>query len=149
MPAEHCFVYRASSLGDVVLTTGVLGHWHRTRGLRFSVATREPFAPLLEGHPAMREVVALGDDDLRGLRWADTAARLARGHSGETLVDLHGTIRSRVLGLFWKGPVRRHPKASLERRMLLRGRATGSGLLELTVPQRYALALDETPPPAR
>ena len=59
---------RLSALGDVALTTGVLMRWRETLGLTFTVLTRESFAPLFFRHPAVREVVGLKTDDLRGER---------------------------------------------------------------------------------
>ena len=52
-------VIRLSALGDVALPTGVLEYWHRTHGWTFTLITREAFAPVLEGHPAVRSVIGL------------------------------------------------------------------------------------------
>jgi ADP-heptose:LPS heptosyltransferase len=142
-------VIRLSSLGDAALTTGVLAHFGR-RGLRFAVITRAAFSPLFENHPAVVEVAGLTAEQLAGERWPATCRELARRFPRSGLLDLHGNLRSRLLGLFWPGPVRRYPKFSLARRLfaLTRCKAIGRRLLETNVPQRYALALDATPPPA-
>jgi len=147
--ASHpAVVYRLGHLGDVALLTGVLAHWRETRGLSFVVVTRAANAPLLEGHPAVSEVVALDDAVLKGSAWLREARRLAARYRGSLLVDLHSTLRSRVLSLVWRGKVRRYPKFALARRLYARTRAARfRNVLEaLNVPQRYALALDETPP---
>ncbi|MDR2727214.1 MAG: glycosyltransferase family 9 protein [Deltaproteobacteria bacterium] len=149
----HWVVVRLSALGDTVLTTGVLRHWHETRGLTFTVITRTAFAPVFAGHPAVREVVPLADADLRGhplrVRWRELAA----AYSGHGLIDLHGTGRTRLLGLYWSGPIRRYPKLALERRLFLisGGRLCAAALRAADVSQRYALALEPRgalPPPA-
>ncbi len=137
---------RLSALGDALLTTGVLEYWHKRHDMTFHVLTRPAFAPLFGGHPAVERVTALEGADLTfsGLR------RLAHRLSGETagLVDLHGTVRSAVLGCFWKGEVRRYPKFRLERKLFLatRGRVCSEKLEALNVPQRYALALEQQAP---
>jgi ADP-heptose:LPS heptosyltransferase len=141
-------VIRLSALGDVVLTTGVLDHWHRTRGLSFRVITRPVFGPLFENHPAVGETVAVAEHQLDGMRWLGSAWRIARRFSGYMLVDLHGALRSTILALLWQGPVVRYPKFTSERRRYLkhRSRNAQARLLASNVPQRYAMALDNPPP---
>lgn len=134
---------RLSALGDVALTTGVLLRWQETLGLSFTVLTRESFAPLFDCHPAVRDVVALKPDDLRGERQYRLFRRLAASFRNVPLLDLHGTLRTRVLGALWKGPVYRYPKYALTRRLFLLsgGRMGRAPLLARNVPQRYAAAL--------
>lgn len=142
-------VIRLSALGDVALTTGALEYWHRTRGWTFTVITREAFAPVLEGHPAVRSIVGLAKEDLRFPRQLGVFRDLAEAHAGQGLLDLHGTLRTRLLSLLWKGPVKRYRKLGLERRLFLRskGRLFRNELRLWNVPQRYALAVEATPPP--
>lgn len=141
---------RLSSVGDVALTTGVLAHFG-TRGLRFAVVTRAALAPLFENHPAVAEVVGIQAEAMQGTRWIAECRNLARRFAGAGLLDLHGNLRSRILGLFWQGPVRLYPKLGLTRRVyaLTRAKALERRLIETNVPQRYALGLDAdaTPPP--
>ena len=147
-PAEW-IVVRLSALGDLALTTGVLDYWHRTRGWTFTVITRESFAPILEGHPAVRSVVGLRKPDLRLPRQLGVFRELAETYAGHGLLDLHGTLRTRLLSLLWKGPVKRYAKLGLERRLFLlsKGRVFREKLRLWNVPQRYALAVETTPPP--
>lgn len=135
-------------MGDVALTTGVLAHWHETHGDRFIFVTREGNAPLLDNHPAIQEVVGLTPDMLD--TWFSTAGELARLYKGHTLLDLHGILRSRILSLRWKGPVLRYPKFGLTRRLYDRTRLDvfKRKLEATTVPQRYAMAVADYPPPA-
>lgn len=147
---EKWLVWRLSALGDVVLTTGVLDHWHRERGWRFHVATKAGTAPVFAGSPTVEKVISPSDEDLRmpGLwRWLRS---LAEEYRGWGLIDLHGTFRSRLLGALWHGPVARYPKKGLARRVFLAsgGRFCGDALRAATVPMRYSMAVDATPPPA-
>ena len=142
-------VVRLSALGDVVLTTGVLLWLHRTRGWRFVVLTRPQWAPVFRNHPAVDRVATANPADLRPAALPGFVRGLAASLPGAGLLDLHGTLRSRLMGLLWPGPVRRYPKLSLERRLFLRsgGRLFRDGLRACNVPQRYARAVLATPPP--
>jgi ADP-heptose:LPS heptosyltransferase len=142
-------VFRLSHLGDVALATGVLAHWHETYGDTFIFLTREGNAPLLDNHPAVVKTVGLSEAAIKN-GWFATARELAATYAGHTLVDLHGTLRSRILSLLWRGPVRRYPKYGLVRRLYDRTHAdVFKNILEATtVPQRYAMARDPNPPDA-
>lgn len=142
-------VVRLSALGDVVLTTGVLLWLHRTRGWRFVVLTRPQWAPVFRNHPAVDRVATVDPRDLRPAALPGFVRGLAALLPGAGLLDLHGTLRSRLLGLLWPGPVRRYPKFSLERRLFLRsgGRLFRERLRASNVTQRYVLAVQDAPPP--
>ena len=110
------------------------------RSWTFTVITREAFAPLFAGHPAVKQVIALRDEDLPLGKLVPLFRKLAASAGTAGLVDLHGTPRSRLLSLFWKGPVRRFDKLTLERRAFL---ASGGALFRqrlntCNIPQRYA-----------
>ncbi|WP_243547163.1 glycosyltransferase family 9 protein [Pseudodesulfovibrio tunisiensis] len=147
-PGSPLAVFRLGHMGDVVLTTGVLHRWHERFGHTFVVLTRSGNAPLLHGNPAVREVVGLDESVLHGKAWATECARLATKYRNLALVDLHGTLRSRILGLRWKAPVYRYPKFGLTRRLfnLTRWDRFRLPLEAVNVPQRYALALEASPP---
>lgn len=141
-------VIRLSALGDLVLITGVLDYWNRTRGCRFTVITRSGLESILDHHPAVKNVIALEKSQLAFPQILACFHSLAQRHRGAELVDLHGTLRTRLLSLVWKGPVRRYRKYGLERRLFLKsgGRLFRERLRRINVPQRYALALEETAP---
>lgn len=147
---KHWLVLRLSALGDVVLTTGVLAHWERRFAVRFSVLTKEAFAPVFAGHPAVDQVLSLDAPSLRPGALFPWFRNIAEQYSDWGLVDLHGTLRSRLLAALWKGPVLRYPKYSTARRLFLmsRGKLGQGKLLSASVPQRYALAMEDSPPPA-
>ena len=148
--SQHWAVFRLSALGDLVLTTGPMSWWNARRGYRFTVITRDSIAPVLAGHPAVDEVIALDETSLRREPWLQVARRLAGRCRGQGLLDLHGTLRSRILSLLWSGPVRRYPKFSLSRRLFQRCRLDmlRHRLEALNVPQRYTLALEPEAPQA-
>jgi len=144
-------VFRLSHMGDVTLTTGVLSHWHEKNGDTFVFITRAENAPLLANHPAISEVIALEEDVLKGKAWLNEARRLAAAYKGHPLIDLHGTLRSRILSLVWRGKVRRYPKFGLMRRLydLTHAERFRIPLEAINVPQRYCMALEGKPPAAR
>lgn len=141
-------VFRLSHMGDVALTTGVLSHWNESRCVSFIFITRKGNAPLLVNHPAVNTIIALDDSEIKGVAWFHRARQLAGEFKNHTLVDLHGTLRSRILSLVWNGPVKRYPKFGLERRLYDRTHADRyRRKLEATnVTQRYAMALEGKPP---
>ena len=141
--SSHMVMIRLSALGDVALTTGVLLHWQKALSLSFTVLTRESFVSLFEHHPAVREVVGLKPDDLHGRHQYRLFLKLASRFRGVPLVDLHGSLRTRLLSALWKGPVHRYPKYGVTRCLFLLsgGRMGRSPLLARNVPQRYAAAL--------
>lgn len=140
---------RFSALGDVALTTGVLNYWHRTRGWNFVVVTRKANAPLFEGHPAVRNIIGFDVQDMNFPGLPLRLRELAAVYADYGLLDLHGTLRTRLLSLLWRGPVRRYNKMGLERRLYLAGRGIPfrDRLLRWNVPQRYMTAVDDVPPP--
>jgi ADP-heptose:LPS heptosyltransferase len=145
-PSRPCVAIRLGRLGDVILAAGVLEHWRRTRSLRFTFVTRDEWAPLVRNHPAVEAIIPVSHGDLG--RWPAFCAQLARDHRGLTLIDLHRNLRSRILAMRWKGPVQGYPKFGLRRRLYRTLRPLGLTRIldELSVPRRYALALDRRPP---
>lgn len=143
-------VFRLSALGDVVLATGVLRYWNKAYGWRFRVLTKTPFASVFENHPAVDSVITPTAAELAMPGLVAGFGEIAERHTGWGLLDLHGTTRSRLLAMRWKGIVRRYPKRSLARRafLLTGGLAYKESLRALNVPQRYSLAVETVPPPA-
>lgn len=147
---DKWLVYRLSALGDVILATGVMRHWHERFRWRFRVVTREAFAPVFDTISFVDEVIVPEKADLAMPRLAAWSGSVAAAYQGWGLLDLHGTFRSRLLALCWRGPVRRYRKFTVPRRIFLAsgGRIGGDALRALTVPQRYAMAVETAPPPA-
>jgi ADP-heptose:LPS heptosyltransferase len=97
-------VIRFSSLGDVVLASAV------TPGLHAVVfVTHQRYAPLVERFQGVHSVVGLREDE--GIR-----SLLARLPDTEWTVDLHGSLRSRILARRVGSPVSTVDKMALARR---------------------------------
>ncbi len=96
--------FRLSSLGDVVLSTSAAAALH-ARGQQSDWVTLDAYAGLLEGHPAIGRVwVFSKKDGLVG--WIRFVTRIARENSYEEILDLHGSLRTRIARfiffLLWK-----------------------------------------------
>lgn len=146
---QECLVVRLSALGDAILTTGVLKYWHEQAGLTFRVLTKPHFAPIFDNHPAVSGIISVEEKDLHGQGWVRFCRHLAHDHGHLRLVDLHANLRTMVLRLVWPGQARKYPKSSLIRRIFLTsgGRFFGARLRRANVPQRYSMALQDTPAP--
>ncbi len=147
---NHKVIFRLSALGDVVLTTGVIEYWAEKYGCTFTVITKISSSPVLENNPHITNVISLDKKDLGDLTWIKKAGEIASEYKGCELIDLHSTLRSRILGARWKGKVSRYNKFSLERRTfkLTRSAKLNDKLSGLRVTQRYAAAIEREIPEA-
>jgi ADP-heptose:LPS heptosyltransferase len=145
-----CAVFRLGRLGDVVLSTGVLRRIAEERHISFIYIVKKAFAPVLQGLPFIKEIIALEDRDLTPVNFFRFCRSFASRRSAATLLDLHDTPRSRLLSLFVDGPTLRCRKAGLKRRLFLAsgGRLFRQDLLAASVTQRCYAALDGTFPPS-
>ena len=136
-------VVRFSSIGDVLLTTPVLRaiktRWPESH---LALLTRDRFAPVVEGNPHVDEIIRLGgaadtealhdliEDELAG-PW-------------DLLVDLHGSIRSRLV---WRnvaaGQKIRYSNLRLNRWLLIWCRVDFYGPEPPSVPEKYAKCLEK------
>ena len=147
-------VFRLGHLGDVTLCSGVLAHLAAARGWEFTFVTRRLFADIYKNNPYVQHVVCVDEEDLAFRSFTDFSRGMARRYKGWGLLDLHGSLRSRLFSFFWRGPVWSYEKLSLERRLFLwsKGEKGREQLLKYNVPQRYYLALrgmrdmDDVPP---
>lgn len=149
-PEQTFFIYRLSSLGDIALVTGVLRFWHERCAHRFIVLTGQGMGALFWNHPAVDGVFELAPSDLDLANARATVSRLAAlwrarqpGAPVPPLIDLHGTLRARLLSFYWPAKVYHYPKMALDRRCFLKLRSVGLSrkLRRYNVTQRYAMAL--------
>ncbi|MDR2488714.1 MAG: glycosyltransferase family 9 protein [Desulfovibrio sp.] len=147
LSCKRWLVFRLGHLGDVTLTTGVLAELGRGFGWTFAFVTKTPWAEIFTGNPHIRTVIALDKAELGIVAFASLCRRLASEYADWGLLDLHGSLRSRMLCALWRGPVLRYPKMSMERRIFLHTRAGAEKLLRASVPQRYFMAAGRDVPP--
>ena len=140
---KHWLVFRLGHLGDVVLTTGVLAKLHKEYGWTFTYVAKKPWADIFIGNPHVQKVISLEPADLGTRAFFAFSRRIATEYKGCGLLDLHRSLRSRILSAFWRGPVLRYPKMSLERRLFLKtkGSLCREALRRASVPQRYFMAV--------
>lgn len=114
MPPNILLV-RFSAIGDILLLTPLLRALRRKHpDARLTVVTRTGFAPLLERNPRISEVISW--DPLTSL--SDLGRRL-RGLEFTHRLDLHDSVRSRLLRWHAGGPWTTYPKHRLARAALI------------------------------
>ncbi len=148
--SNHKVVFRLSALGDVVLTTGAIEFWAEKHHCTFTVITKKSSSPVLENNPHIKNVISLDKKDLGDLAWIKKAGEIAAEYKGCELIDLHSTLRSRILAARWQGKVSRYNKFSIERRLfrLTRSARLNDRLSEMRVTQRYVSATEKVIPAA-
>lgn len=143
-------VMRLGHLGDVVLVSGVIRYFSERWQCSFDVLTRREWAPLFHHNPYVGELIEADKASLRGADLWRLLKNISKGYSyDDVFYDLHGVLRSRLLGVSWPGEVERYAKMGLERRlfMLSHGKVGGSALCQSSVLQRYAQAFSHEPVP--
>lgn len=141
---------RLGHLGDVLLVTGALAYLAKSRNWTFHVLTSSALADVFLHNPHVQSVIAVDARGMSARGFAGFSQKLANTYPGCGLLDLHGSLRSRMLSAFWRGPVRRYKKMSLQRRIFLNTHRAvfQKTLLASPVAERYVMAVDATPPPA-
>jgi len=103
---KNILIMKPSSLGDVVLALPVLSALHRNfPDAKISWFIRPEFAPLIEGHPYLYEIIPF-DRRYLGQAWWNPKAFKAlislifelRRRKYDAVVDLHNLIRTAALG---------------------------------------------------
>jgi heptosyltransferase II len=142
-------VLRLSSLGDVILALPVTHALARAfPGARVEFWTKEEFADVAGFDPAIAHVRQL-ERDARAVE--DLVAMGAELEDCDLVVDLHGSLRTRVLTFRQKAVVLRAPAYRVRRARWVRARWTGPPPVPSAL-ERYAralrplrLAAEETP----
>ena len=131
-------VLRLSSLGDVILTLPVV----RALGAAFPKAhlsywTKEEYAGVVRYEPAIHHVRSL-EREARKLE--DLVSMSAELEDCDLVVDLHGSLRTRLLCMRQKATVLRAPSARLQRARWVHARWTRPAPTPHAL-ERYAAAL--------
>lgn len=136
-------VFRLSAMGDVALLTGVLFYWYNLYHIKFIIITRKEWASLFENHPAILKIEALEKNDLTRKGFSNICKKLSQQYADFPLLDLHASMRSRILSHYWKEHIYRYNKMPLLRRLFLlsKGKLGKNTLLKKNVCQRYASLL--------
>ncbi len=113
--APNVLAVRFSSIGDVLLTTPLFrAIRHRYPAARITVLTKQAYAPLLSHNPHIERVIGVDPD--RSL--TSLAAELRAGQYTHRL-DLHDSVRSRMLRALMPGRWGTYPKHRLARAFLI------------------------------
>lgn len=103
---ERILIIKPSAMGDIILALPALSALHRSfPSARISWLVRTEFAPLLEGHPYLNEIV-LFDRKFLGKAWKNPKAfgslvsliRRLRKAEFDLVLDLQGLFRTAFLG---------------------------------------------------
>lgn len=143
--AHRILLLRFSSLGDVVLLSGLIDALHAKHpGLQLSFVTKERYAELFRADPRIHRLLELGEGRgaLRSLRAALDPLEF------DEVIDAHASLRSILLStLLAPAPLRRLRKDALARWAFVRFRWR-SAALGRQQSERYAklVGLDALPP---
>jgi lipopolysaccharide heptosyltransferase II len=113
--APNVLAVRFSSIGDVLLTTPLLrAIRHRHPAARITVLTKAAYAPLLSHNPHIDRVIRMEP----GRSLTSVAAELRAGRYTHRL-DLHDSVRTRLLRALVPGRWGTYPKHRLARALLI------------------------------
>jgi heptosyltransferase-2 len=113
--APDILAVRFSAIGDILLTTPLLRALRAANpGARISVLTKSQFAPLLSHNPHLNEVIGIEPGE--GIA---AVARRIRGIRYSHMLDLHGSLRSRLLRRLVPGPWTTYRKRRAARAALI------------------------------
>ena len=137
LPAPDILVVRFSAIGDILLSTPLLRTLRAAHpGARITVLTKTQFAPLLSHNPHVSEV--LGIEPGEGIR--AVAGRIS-GIRYTHMLDLHGSLRSRLLRRLVPGPWTTYRKRRVARAALILAKRDLYGDAP-PMPERYFEAAD-------
>jgi lipopolysaccharide heptosyltransferase II len=136
-----------SSLGDVILATAAATRIKQVApGTPVAFVTKAPFAPVLFRHPDIDRVIVLNAPG-RERRNVWSLARTLRRERWSGLIDLHASLRSRILAALVQPPrVTRYRNEWMARRLLVQAprlaRRLGIAPSPYRVVQAYVNAVD-------
>jgi len=118
---KRVLLVRFGSLGDVILTLPVIEAVRRSGpGIRISIAVKESYASLFASGPVDRVFALSSSRRHRGPAGLRRYADEIRSESPDLVIDLHRSLRSRVLARMLGAPVIRGSLHHLARQALVR-----------------------------
>lgn len=138
MMSKNYIIIRFSSLGDTILTTGLIEYLGRIENKKTIIVTKKNFAPIFFHNPFIEKIYTLETSSIFEL--FNLFKTIKRKYKNIPILDLHVNLRSSFLSLLWQGKVYRYSKLSLQRRIFLlsKGKIKFKAL-NYSVPERYAL----------
>jgi heptosyltransferase-2 len=131
-PTPHILAVRFSSIGDILLATPLLRALRRRHPeARIDFLTKAAYHPLLSDNPHLDEVLALEPGQP-----LPALARALRARRPTHLLDLHGSVRTRVLRLLVPGRWSGYRKRKVARELLIQTKRDCYGTV-LPVAERY------------
>jgi heptosyltransferase-2 len=113
--APDILLVRFSAIGDILLTTPLLRELRASNpSARITLLTKSRFAPLLSHNPHLNEVIGIESGE--GIA---AVARRVRGIRYSHMLDLHGSLRSRLLRRLVPGPWTTYRKRRVARAALI------------------------------
>jgi lipopolysaccharide heptosyltransferase II len=114
-PAPNVLAVRFSSIGDVLLTTPLFrAIRHRHPAARITVLTKQAYVPLLSHNPHIDRVIGAAPG-----RSLNSLAAELRATQFTHRLDLHDSVRSRLLRALVPGRWHTYPKHRLSRALLI------------------------------
>lgn len=109
-------IIRYSALGDVLLTTGVIRYLKKQRpDLDIDILTSPQLKELFSGIPSINEVYTLS----KGASFSEIKKCYKELPSYEHIFDLHGKLKTKLIGFFSKGQYHKIHNLSLQRRLFV------------------------------
>ncbi|MDE7169456.1 MAG: glycosyltransferase family 9 protein [Mucispirillum sp.] len=129
-------IVRFSSLGDIVLTSGIIKYVKETLGdnVNMDFFTMSHFAGVFSDFPYIRNIYCINKG--AGIKELNDAVRLMPEY--DAVIDLHDNTRSFLTRLIFSCKSYVYDKNSFERRMFVRFRLFGGKLDKHTVEKYYA-----------
>ncbi|MDQ7032566.1 MAG: glycosyltransferase family 9 protein [Desulfonauticus sp.] len=140
MSDDKYILIRFSSLGDVVLTTGLIYYLGKTLQKKVIVITKNKFSAVFDHNPYVQEIINLNDGTFRNL--LTIRKKIIQEYKNIPILDLHCNLRSSLLKfLLPNHPKKNYIKLPWSRRIYLFSQGKiKSNKLHLSVPERYALS---------
>jgi ADP-heptose:LPS heptosyltransferase len=107
---------RLSSLGDVILVSSVLSPL-REKGVEVDLLTYKPFGNVFKEDERLRRVIEIDKKDFKNLSSIRSLAESLKGY--DYGFDLHGILKTHLLGKYLPFPVFRYKKRTFLRRLMV------------------------------